>query len=211
MLGAVGGWLRGAGALVAVAGAAAGASWWFLKPRELPSAFASGNGRVEAVEVDIAAKIAGRIKEVLVNEGEFVHAGQTVAEMDSSVLDAQLREAHANFTAPKFRSKRRRAWSSSEKRKKDRLKRSLRNGGPKSTRRNGASPDPERFPKGAAPESKLDDDRTAFEAAKSAVAAAEMQAAAQAAIGQAPSRWLARMRPSRPPRRRSKPISTTAS
>ncbi len=96
-------------------------------------------------------------------------------------------------------------------RKKDRLKRSLRNGGPKSTRRNGASHDPERFPKGAAPESKLDDDRTAFEAAKSAVAAAEMQAAAQAAIGQAPSRWLARMRPSRPPRRRSKPISTTAS
>jgi HlyD family secretion protein len=58
---------------------------------------ASGNGRIEAVEIDIAAKIAGRIKAILVNEGDFVTSGQIVARMDTEVLDAQLREAEANL------------------------------------------------------------------------------------------------------------------
>ncbi|MBU0966656.1 MAG: HlyD family efflux transporter periplasmic adaptor subunit [Proteobacteria bacterium] len=58
---------------------------------------ASGNGRIEAVEIDIAAKIAGRIKAILVSEGDFVTSGQIVARMDTEVLDAQLREAEANL------------------------------------------------------------------------------------------------------------------
>jgi HlyD family secretion protein len=55
----------------------------------------SGNGRIEAVEIDIAAKTAGRIKDILVNEGDFVTAGQIVARMDTGVLEAQRREAQA--------------------------------------------------------------------------------------------------------------------
>lgn len=55
----------------------------------------SGNGRIEAVEIDVAAKIAGRIKEILVREGEFVTAGQVVAKMDIDTLEAQFREAVA--------------------------------------------------------------------------------------------------------------------
>lgn len=55
----------------------------------------SGNGRIEAVEIDVAAKIAGRIKEILVREGEFVTAGQVVARMDTDTLEAQFREAVA--------------------------------------------------------------------------------------------------------------------
>lgn len=188
MLGAVGGWLRG-GALVAVAGAAAGAAWWFLKPQELPPAFASGNGRVEAVEVDIAAKIAGRIKEVLVNEGEFVRAGQTVAEMDSSVLEAQLREAQAQLQRARISIETAESLvvqREAEKRSAEALvaqRRAELDASQRRFTRSGTL-----VPKGAAPESKLDDDRSAFEAAKSAVAAAEAQAAAaQAAIGQARS------------------------
>ncbi|MBP1728606.1 MAG: family efflux pump rane fusion protein [Deltaproteobacteria bacterium] len=57
----------------------------------------SGNGRIEAVEIDVAAKSSGRVKEILVREGEFVTAGQVVATMDTETLDAQLRQAEAQL------------------------------------------------------------------------------------------------------------------
>jgi HlyD family secretion protein len=62
---------------------------------ELDRYIASANGRIEATEIDIAAKIAGRVKEILVDEGGFVQAGQVLARMDTAVLAAQLREAKA--------------------------------------------------------------------------------------------------------------------
>ncbi len=58
---------------------------------------ASGNGRIEATEIDVSAKNAGRIKEIRVREGDFVKAGQVVALMDTDVLEAQLREAEAKL------------------------------------------------------------------------------------------------------------------
>ncbi|AWM42315.1 glycoside hydrolase family 43 [Gemmata obscuriglobus] len=85
--------------LVALALAGCGAAylgWKALRPRPLPEGFASSNGRIEAVEIDVAAKTAGRLKEVLVNEGDFVTAGQVLARMDTEVLAAQLREAEAD-------------------------------------------------------------------------------------------------------------------
>ena len=57
----------------------------------------SGNGRIEAVEIDVAAKTAGRVKDILVQDGQFVTAGQVVALMDTEVLDAQLRQAQAQL------------------------------------------------------------------------------------------------------------------
>jgi HlyD family secretion protein len=58
---------------------------------------ASGNGRIEATEIDIDAKIPGRIKQIMVEEGDFVKAGQVVARMDTETLEAQLREAQAKL------------------------------------------------------------------------------------------------------------------
>ncbi|MGE0650780.1 MAG: HlyD family secretion protein, partial [Alphaproteobacteria bacterium] len=84
-------------ALIALAGGAAIAAWWFLQPRGLPGGFSAGNGRIEAVEIDIAAKTAGRVRDILVNEGDFVRAGQVLAKMDTAVLEAQLREAEAQL------------------------------------------------------------------------------------------------------------------
>jgi HlyD family secretion protein len=57
----------------------------------------SGNGRIEAVEIDIAAKAPGRIKDILVKEGDYVTSGQVVALMDTEVLETQRREAEANL------------------------------------------------------------------------------------------------------------------
>ena len=71
--------------------------WERLKPANLPAGIARANGRVEAIEIDIATKIAGRIKEILVNEGDFVTAGQLLVRMDTQVLEAQRREADAQM------------------------------------------------------------------------------------------------------------------
>lgn len=57
----------------------------------------SGNGRIEAVEVDVATKTAGRLKDILVREGDLVTAEQVVATMDTEVLEAQKRQAEAQL------------------------------------------------------------------------------------------------------------------
>jgi len=58
---------------------------------------ASGNGRIEATEIDVATKAPGRVAEILVDEGDFVSAGQVLARMDTEALQAQLREARAGL------------------------------------------------------------------------------------------------------------------
>lgn len=57
--------------------------------------FVSGNGRIEATEIDIATKLPGRIEDILVREGDFVTAGQPLARMQLETLEAQRDEALA--------------------------------------------------------------------------------------------------------------------
>ena len=57
--------------------------------------FVSGNGRIEATEIDIATKLPGRIEDILVREGDFVSAGQPLARMQLETLEAQRDEALA--------------------------------------------------------------------------------------------------------------------
>ncbi|MFG1479776.1 HlyD family efflux transporter periplasmic adaptor subunit [Xanthobacter sp. V4C-4] len=80
-------------ALVAVGGL--GAYYLAARARALPPGFASGNGRIEATEVDVATKAAGRLVDVLVEEGDFVTQGQVVAHMDVDETRASLRTAEA--------------------------------------------------------------------------------------------------------------------
>lgn len=85
-------------ALIVIAIAGAGYFAWnkWLHPG-LPEGIASGNGRIEATEIDIATKTAGRIREILADEGDFVTAGQVLARMDTDQLQAQRRQAEAQF------------------------------------------------------------------------------------------------------------------
>ena len=69
--------------------------WRHLQPASLPEGFVIGNGRIEATEVDISAKTAGRIKEVLFKEGDFVDAGQVVARMDTQTMKAEFHQMEA--------------------------------------------------------------------------------------------------------------------
>jgi len=69
--------------------------WLEMRPRGLGEGFASGNGRIEATEIDVATKLAGRVVDISVDEGDFVQPGQVLARMDTDVLEAELRQAQA--------------------------------------------------------------------------------------------------------------------
>jgi HlyD family secretion protein len=82
---------------VAVVATIAGLLWYTLRPEGLGEGFASGNGRIEATDVDAASKLSGRIASIEVEEGEFVEAGQVIARMDTQVLQAQVLQAQAQM------------------------------------------------------------------------------------------------------------------
>lgn len=75
----------------------AGVLWYTLRPAGLGDGFASGNGRIEATDVDVASKLPGRIASIEAEEGQFVQAGQIIARMDTQVLEAQLAQAQAQM------------------------------------------------------------------------------------------------------------------
>jgi HlyD family secretion protein len=63
---------------------------------DLPEGVAKTNGRIEATEIDVASKYAGRLEAVLVDEGDEVKQDQVVARIVSPEYEAQLRTAQAN-------------------------------------------------------------------------------------------------------------------
>jgi HlyD family secretion protein len=176
-------------AIVAAAGIL---TWQRLKPPSLPEGFASGNGRLEAVEIDVATKAPGRIKDILVNEGDIVHAGQILANMDTAVLEAQRREAEAQLHRARISIGT--AQSQVAQREAEKTA-ALAVVAQRQAELDAAS---KRFARtkqlgtrGIESVEKLDDDRARFEGARAAVSAAEAQsAAADAAIAFARSRVI---------------------
>jgi HlyD family secretion protein len=88
-------WLLLGVLLLAIGAAGGGIYWWMHRTPILPPGLAAGNGRLEADEIDIATKFAGRIAEVLADEGDVVVAGQVIARMDTKDLEAALKKAQA--------------------------------------------------------------------------------------------------------------------
>ncbi|MBY8976848.1 HlyD family efflux transporter periplasmic adaptor subunit [Rhodobacteraceae bacterium NNCM2] len=86
-------WIVGAVLLLAV-----GLGGWFWLDSQsstLPDGIVASNGRTEAERIDVATKFSGRVKEILVAEGDQVEADQLIARLDSAQIVAQLREARA--------------------------------------------------------------------------------------------------------------------
>ncbi len=89
-------------ALVAVMAVGFGGfRYWKGREPPLPEGIVSGNGRLEAKLVDVAAKEPLRVKEILVDEGAIVKPGQVLVQLDTVTLEAQLAEAKANVAAAK--------------------------------------------------------------------------------------------------------------
>lgn len=87
-------WLLAAAAVAALA-AAGYFVWNMLHPKGPGPGFVSSNGRIEATEINVAAKLGGRVQDLLVDEGELVQAGQVLGHMQVQTLEAQRDEARA--------------------------------------------------------------------------------------------------------------------
>jgi HlyD family secretion protein len=72
-----------------------------LRGRDMPEGIVKTNGRLEATQVDVAAKYPGRLATMTVNEGDEVTAGQVVATISSPETEAQLRNAQAQVLKAK--------------------------------------------------------------------------------------------------------------
>jgi multidrug efflux pump subunit AcrA (membrane-fusion protein) len=72
-----------------------------LRGRRMPEGIVKSNGRIEATQVDVAAKYAGRIATMTVEEGDEVTAGQVVATISSPEYEAQLRGTQAQVLRAK--------------------------------------------------------------------------------------------------------------
>jgi HlyD family secretion protein len=85
-------WIIGL-AVVAVA-VFLGVRKWQAMRSALPKGIASGNGRIEAQQVDVSSRLPLRVKSVLADEGDLVKPGQVVAQMDTVTLESELAEAN---------------------------------------------------------------------------------------------------------------------
>lgn len=83
----------------AVLGIAGWLAWsYFVSLREVePAHIFHSNGRIEAVEINIAAKLPGRVTQITVQEGEFVQRGQLLATLDTASIEAQIHQAAAQL------------------------------------------------------------------------------------------------------------------
>jgi HlyD family secretion protein len=66
-----------------------------LAHRALPEGLIQVNGRIEGDQVSVASKLAGRIAELKVREGDSVQAGQVLAVMDAAQIQAKVDQAKA--------------------------------------------------------------------------------------------------------------------
>lgn len=170
--------------IVGIAVVIAAVAWWMLRPPGLPAGFASSNGRIEATEVDIATKTAGRIESIVVKEGQFVRQGDVLARMDTRVLNeqrleaaAQIKEAQSAVAAAKAlldqRQSEMRASEAIVKQRQAELDSTAKRHARSSTLSQ----------RGAVSAQQLDDDRAAAESGRAALESARAQvSAARAAI-----------------------------
>ncbi|MEH2009470.1 HlyD family secretion protein [Nostoc sp.] len=71
-------------------------TWFFLLPH-LETKALRLTGRIEGYEIDLGAKVAGRIESVAVREGDAVHENQVIVKLDDAEIQAQLQGADARL------------------------------------------------------------------------------------------------------------------
>jgi HlyD family secretion protein len=72
-----------------------------VRRERMPEGIIKTNGRIEATQVDVAAKYPGRLVDISVEEGSEVKAGQVVGRVSSPEYEAQLRAAQSNMERAK--------------------------------------------------------------------------------------------------------------
>lgn len=72
-----------------------------LRSKKMPEGITKTNGRIEATQVDVAAKYPGRLVDITVEEGSEVKAGEVVGRISSPEYEAQLRAVQSNVDRAK--------------------------------------------------------------------------------------------------------------
>jgi HlyD family secretion protein len=85
--------------IVIIGAATAGIYFFVLNPAPVQSEAGDlvASGFIEAEEVSIAPELGGRVLELLVEEGDDVEAGQVLARLDGTLLEAQIEAAQAGL------------------------------------------------------------------------------------------------------------------
>ncbi len=76
-----------------------GGLWLFSGPAQAQTTAMRASGLIEAVTINIASELGGRVSAVRVTEGDPISAGQTLIQLSDTVLQAQLKQAKANLAA----------------------------------------------------------------------------------------------------------------
>jgi len=83
---------------------AGGASWYFLiRTPPAPRNLIKLSGRIEGDDTTVATKVAGRIREIHVREGDQVKAGQVLAVIDDEQIRAREQQEQSNVTQAEAR------------------------------------------------------------------------------------------------------------
>src|SRR3954467_14219303 len=84
------------GPILLLALLAGGGDWgWNQNASGDAASTLSGSGTIEAEDVLITSEVSGRVQSLLVDEGQEVTAGQTLAKLDPALLQAQHDQAAA--------------------------------------------------------------------------------------------------------------------
>lgn len=79
--------------VVVLGGITAGAFWW----HEMKTYVRTDNAKVAGNIVDVSPKASGRLEKLLVREGEYVKAGQVIAELDNDQYKTAMDQAAASL------------------------------------------------------------------------------------------------------------------
>lgn len=98
--------------LLVIALAAGLGGWWYQhKKANAPSVY---HGNVDIRQVSLAFNGSDRVKEILIQEGDRVEAGQIMARLDTTTLALQLSQAKAQWTVQQQNAQRLRNGSRRE-------------------------------------------------------------------------------------------------
>jgi membrane fusion protein YbhG len=89
-------------ALALIVAVGVGVYFWVRRART-NDGHIDGSGTIEATQVSVAPKVAGRVVAIRAREGAKVSVGQVVAELDHEELDAQVAQAEAAVAAARAR------------------------------------------------------------------------------------------------------------
>ncbi len=72
-----------------------GTYWWYTQQQTRAAIGLKGSGTIEATQINVGPEVAGRVVQVMADEGQAVKTGQVLFRLDDALLVAQRAQAEA--------------------------------------------------------------------------------------------------------------------